>query len=306
MSLTKEQLLYIFPNARDAAVWAEAFSEAWERFGVQTRSARAGHLAIIGNETGGLTSAKREDMRYTVERAFELFPKARANPDITRQRCSTVPVDRGRRFASWIYADLYGNGPESSEDGWKFRGNGPTQITFRSTHRDCGRAIGIDLEANPDALSDDPKAGALSAAWFIAVYKPEILPTLNSYGEEYFLAGARLVGWTDDAGTKRRLEYRRKGLEMLHGLAPSDDAGSAPIADGGSGVTVPRTLRIGDIGPDVLALKQALNSEIDAMLDTDNIFDSLTHNAVRHFQTARGLGVDGIVGEQTGKALRLR
>lgn len=78
------------------------------------------------------------------------------------------------------------------------------------------------------------------------------------------------------------------------------------IAGRGGPVTVPRTLRAGDAGDDVLALKRALNQQNGAMLDAgDNTFDGVTFLAVKYFQEARRLTVDGIVGPQTRKALGL-
>lgn len=68
----------------------------------------------------------------------------------------------------------------------------------------------------------------------------------------------------------------------------------------------PRLLFLGDKGQDVLALQKALNAQSDAMLDEDGVFGSTTMLAVRHFQEARGLQVDGVVGRQTRDALGMR
>ncbi len=60
---------------------------------------------------------------------------------------------------------------------------------------------------------------------------------------------------------------------------------------------VPRALRLGDSGPDVVALQQALGIEPDGQ------FGPATDQAVRTFQTDRGLVVDGIAGSLTMRAL---
>jgi hypothetical protein len=62
--------------------------------------------------------------------------------------------------------------------------------------------------------------------------------------------------------------------------------------------TAPRVLRRGDRGPDVVALQAALG------IRADGDFGPATEEAVRLFQTDRGLLVDGIVGAMTLMALR--
>jgi hypothetical protein len=67
----------------------------------------------------------------------------------------------------------------------------------------------------------------------------------------------------------------------------------------------PRLLFLGAQGEDVRAVQRALNTRNDALLDVDGDYGSLTMRAVRHFQQARGLAVDGVVGDETRAALGL-
>lgn len=50
-------------------------------------------------------------------------------------------------------------------DGRKFKGHGPIQITGRNNHAACGKALGIDLIANPTLITT-PKYATASAVWF--------------------------------------------------------------------------------------------------------------------------------------------
>jgi peptidoglycan hydrolase-like protein with peptidoglycan-binding domain len=61
------------------------------------------------------------------------------------------------------------------------------------------------------------------------------------------------------------------------------------------------TLQSGASGEDVRFLQYGL--EQVGFGPFDAVFGPLTESAVRHFQTERGLAIDGIVGRQTWEAL---
>lgn len=297
MSLTLSQLKSICPSARDPEALVPAIVAAWDRFGFTTRQARAAWFGIVGNETGGLAQIGREDMRYSAERAFELFPKARQHPEVCRDRCSSVRMDKGRRFASWIYADLYGNGDEASEDGWDYRGGGMTQLTFRSAYASCGAAIDVDLVGDPELIVT-PRVAALSSCWFMAAYKPQILRLFRTGGDADFLAGGRMVGWTTPEHTARRLAYRGEAMEVLDG---DDMPMQGPVV---------RLLHRGvQPGPDVGALEAALAGQGLYRGVVDNDFDALTEAAVIAFQRrtwpTQPHQWDGVVGRLTREQLGL-
>lgn len=69
------------------------------------------------------------------------------------------------KIANKVYANRMGNGPESSGDGWKYRGRGPIQLTGKDNYSAFAAAIGRpDVLTNPDLV-----AGELafeSALWF--------------------------------------------------------------------------------------------------------------------------------------------
>jgi peptidoglycan hydrolase-like protein with peptidoglycan-binding domain len=72
---------------------------------------------------------------------------------------------------------------------------------------------------------------------------------------------------------------------------------SQSVSDSNRGV-----LRIGDRGEPVSVIQQRL-SEVGLRAGDKGVFDEATQEAVRQFQQAKGLTVDGVVGQQTLAAL---
>ena len=150
--------------------WLEAIQNACNKFGITSNDAMACFLANVGVESGSLTSFV-ENLNYsaiglanTWPSRFAVNPKAKPYaPNLAALQLAHKP----QGIANNVYANRLGNGGVGSGDGWRFRGRGPIQITGHDNFARCGAAIGVDLIANPDALTL-PDAGAASAAWFFA------------------------------------------------------------------------------------------------------------------------------------------
>jgi len=69
-------------------------------------------------------------------------------------------------LANVVYGNRMGNGPESSGDGWNFRGRGFIQLTGRDNYTRYGRELGVDLVGNPNQAMN-PVTAARIAAKFV-------------------------------------------------------------------------------------------------------------------------------------------
>lgn len=69
------------------------------------------------------------------------------------------------KIANRVYANRMGNGPESSGDGWKYRGRGFIQITGKDNYILLSKDTRIDYLNNPDLLLNESDS-MISALWY--------------------------------------------------------------------------------------------------------------------------------------------
>ena len=70
-----------------------------------------------------------------------------------------------QKIANKVYGNRMGNGPESSGDGWKYRGRGPIQLTGHDNYAAFSKDIGRpDVMTNPDIVCGE--LAFESALWF--------------------------------------------------------------------------------------------------------------------------------------------
>ncbi|WP_338678903.1 glycoside hydrolase family 19 protein [Janthinobacterium sp. TB1-E2] len=128
-AITLEQLLSIMPLARlRAAAFLAPLNAAMVEFGITTPARQASFLSQVGHESGQL--------RYVRELASGQAYEGRADLGNTQ---------RG--------------------DGVRFRGRGLLQVTGRANYAACGKALGLDLLAQPELLEQTVNA-CRSAGWF--------------------------------------------------------------------------------------------------------------------------------------------
>lgn len=148
-----------------AAKWFSHIQKAMAEFGIDTPLRQATFIAQIGTESNGFKSVV-ESLNYSVE-GLKIFGSRLTAEQ--RQRLGRKPGElalsssRQADIANIVYGGRYGN--VNPGDGWKFRGRGLKQVTFHDNYLACGKALGLDLIANPDLLLLDENA-ARSAGWF--------------------------------------------------------------------------------------------------------------------------------------------
>jgi len=153
-SYPTDPLVRVITNDR---AWLVPIGEACRRFDINTDARRAMFLAQAAHESDGFTRLV-ESLHYSAARLLAVFRAHFTPAEATQFAYDDV------RIGERVYGGRMGNGPEGVGDGYAYRGRGLLQITGRAMYRECGRALGIDLEALPKLLEVQTWA-ALSAAW---------------------------------------------------------------------------------------------------------------------------------------------
>ena len=128
------------------------------RFGITTPLRLAHFLAQCGHESGGF-KAVRENLNYSAKGLMGIFKKYFPNAKLALQY-----ERKPEKIASLVYANRMGNGPESSGDGFNYRGRGYIQLTGKSNYQLFDKTVPEDITANPDLVAT--KYPLASAAFF--------------------------------------------------------------------------------------------------------------------------------------------
>lgn len=156
MSLTLDQLQALAPKA--GVKFLPHLIAAMKRFNITTLADRQMFLAIILQESGGLTLLE-EGMNYSAERLRQVWPKR-----FTAEQAAKY-ARKPEAIANYVYAGRGGNGDEQSGDGWRYRGAGAIQLTFKANQQACAKYFGKQM-AEMYAWLRSPEGACMSAAWY--------------------------------------------------------------------------------------------------------------------------------------------
>lgn len=145
-----------------ALAWQPSIQAVLDKYGISGPEEVAMFIAQTGHESESFSHLV-ENLNYSATALLATF-----HTRFVDAADANAYARRPERIANRVYSNRMGNGDEASGDGWNFRGRGLIQITGRNNYRNCGGALGIDLEGQPDSLLT-PRYAALSAGWFWSV-----------------------------------------------------------------------------------------------------------------------------------------
>ena len=129
-------------------------------YGVDSDLRMAHLLGQLMFESSCLRSVE-ENLNYSTNGLLRTFPK------YFNATTAAQYAYKPQKIANRVYANRMGNGPESSGDGWKFRGRGLIQLTGRANYEAYAKSpkCNGDLMAHPEWLAQFPGA-VKSTLWF--------------------------------------------------------------------------------------------------------------------------------------------
>lgn len=158
--LTLQTLIAAGIGPTQARTFLEPLNRLMPVYGINTRERVAGFIGQLFIESMGF-SAIEENLFYTrVDRIRSVF-SSRMRDDITAHRLVRNP----KALANFVYADRFGNGNEASGDGWRYRGRGLKQLTFKDNYAEASRMTGHDYVSNPDLVAT-PEHAVLTACTY--------------------------------------------------------------------------------------------------------------------------------------------
>ena len=131
-----------------------------EKFSLNSGLRLSHFLAQCAHESGNF-KVLNENLNYSADGLLKIFPKY-----FKDKATADLYARKPEKIANRVYASRMGNGDEASGEGFKFRGRGYIQLTGKQNYTAFGKAIGVDIAANPDLVAT--KYPLLSAAWFFS------------------------------------------------------------------------------------------------------------------------------------------
>lgn len=151
---------YPVPSDEALNAFVASFNQWNEVFKINTPLRVAAYLSQVLVESAYLT-AKTENLNYSAEGLMKTWPKR-----FDKAKAEAY-ARQPEKIANYVYANRYGNGNEASGDGWRYRGRGLIQLTFRSNYEEFSKydLCTEPVLKNPDKVASYP-LDQVAAMWF--------------------------------------------------------------------------------------------------------------------------------------------
>jgi putative chitinase len=148
-----------FPISKDVDKNIKTIISAAKKAGITNKFAISAMLAISKKESGLVPKSESSYAKTSASRIKSIFSVFRKNTDSEVDKIKTD----AKQFFDKIYGGKYGN---ASDEGFKYRGRGLNQITFKGNYKKYADSTKHDIVNNPDLLNDIEVAADCLASYF--------------------------------------------------------------------------------------------------------------------------------------------
>lgn len=158
--ITVDMIKEFCPNGKNLPAIVTALNVRMAEFGIVTKDQIAMFLAQTIHESGGY-SRFDENLNYSAAGLMSTWP-TRFKTLAEASKYARQP----NKIANKVYANRLGNGDESSNEGWLFRGRGAIQVTGKTNYKLLDKAVpSLKVLTAPDVLTN-PDGAIVSACWY--------------------------------------------------------------------------------------------------------------------------------------------
>lgn len=217
--MERAQLLQIAPlmGIARADTFLNPVKASMALYGIDTVERQAHYLAQILHESQNL-AVMVENLNYKPSGILATFntPTIKRFSQEDAERLGRTPEHAAnqRAIALQAYNGRMGNRIDS-EDGYRYRGRCPIQLTGRDNYARCGKAIGYDLVSSPELLQE-ADVGCLASAWFWAEGNPHGV-SLNKFADKADVGAITRAINGGKHGLLERFNLTQRALGVLKG-----------------------------------------------------------------------------------------
>ena len=135
------------------------------KWGITNIFTQAAILAIVSKESAFNYAFEKGYGGTANERIRKIFGKRVSH--LNDAELSSIKKDT-KAFFDLVYGGRYGN---ASNEGYKYRGGGPNQLTFKDNYEATGKHIGVNLVNNPELVNDPTIAADIACSYFVRRFR---------------------------------------------------------------------------------------------------------------------------------------
>jgi predicted chitinase/peptidoglycan hydrolase-like protein with peptidoglycan-binding domain len=242
----KERAIYLMKNGMLKLVGLSSEQESnvniminyMNENGITNPFNQVGILSVIGKESGYIPKGEVCYDTTSDSRILDIFGSCRLNDEKIKKDWShkygdDVTVTELKKHCEDFFDAVYGKtakgcfswdtGHDEVGDGYKYRGRGFNQITFKNTYKKIGDMIGEDLVGNPERLNDVEVAAKAAVAFFTSGKKGDQLPQFDNTADAINYFVDKNAGGSGSSEGRSKSFQRSKHFEIIDKTESDED-----------------------------------------------------------------------------------